>query len=133
MEGKYLLVSGPAIIDKGKILLVKDMKDDFFKLPGGELNKGEDIKEACKRNVKEKLNAEIEIKKLLCAHVLWENPTTKEEQAIVLFSWLSKLKNKDLKLNKSIIEMKWFNLKDIKKEQVEEKISPNTMFAIGFL
>jgi len=128
-----MLVSGPVILDKGKILLLRDEKDDFYKLPGGQLDKGESMEEACKRNVKEKIGLDVKIGKLLCVNVLWQNPTTKERETIVLFSFLAKLRNKNLKLRKDIKEVRWFNLKEIKKGKEKAKISPNTMFAIGFL
>jgi ADP-ribose pyrophosphatase YjhB (NUDIX family) len=134
MEGKYMLVSGPVIVEKGKILLAKDEHDDFFKLPGGRVKENEDMREACKRKVKEEINGEIEIKKLLCVEVLWKNPTTQEKETIVLFNWLSKLKNKkNLKVGEDTKEIRWFNLKDIRSGKEKEKISPNTLFAIGFL
>jgi len=129
-----MLVSGPVIIEKGKILLAKDEHDDFFKLPGGRIKENEDIKEACKRKVKEEINGKIEIKKLLCVEVLWKNPTTHEKETIVLFNWLSKLKNKkDLKAGEDIQEIRWFSVKDIKSGKEKAKISPNTMFVMGFL
>jgi ADP-ribose pyrophosphatase YjhB (NUDIX family) len=134
MEGKYMLVSGPAIIDGGKVLLVKDRKDDFYKLPGGEVVEGEEVERACLRNAREKVNADLEIKKLLCVDVLWQNPTSKEKMTIVLFNFLVKLKNKkELRISEKIIDMRWISIKDIKQGKTEEKISPNTMFAIGFL
>jgi len=129
-----MLVSGPVIIENGKILLAKDGHDDFFKLPGGRIKEGEDIMKACKRKAREEINADIEIERLLCVEVLWENPSTKEKETIVLFNWLSKLKNRDkLKLQEDIQEIKWFDIEDIKKKRVKEKISPNTMFVVGFL
>lgn len=129
-----MLVSGPVIIDGGKVLLVKDRKDDFYKLPGGEAVQGEEVERACLRNAKEKVNADLEIKRLLCFDVLWQNPTSNEKMTIVLFNFLVKLKNKkELRISEKIIDMKWISIKDIKNKRTEESISPNTMFAAGFL
>ena len=97
LEGKYLVASGPVIIEDGKLLVNKDTKDDFYKIPGGSINEDElDLEKACKRKVKEEINGEIEIIKPLHPKVLWENPQTKEKMTIVLVSYLAKLKNKEI-------------------------------------
>ena len=53
-EGKFIIASGPVIIEKGKLLVNKDNKDDFYKLPGGTIETGiEDLEQACHRETKE--------------------------------------------------------------------------------
>jgi len=42
-EGKIIIASGSVILEGGKLLVNKDDKDDFYKLPGGTIEKG-DIK-----------------------------------------------------------------------------------------
>lgn len=129
MEGKYILASGPVIIEKGKLLVDKDDKDDFYKLPGGTINQEEDLERACKRMAKEEINAEIEIIKPLHPKVLWENPTTKEKMTIVLVSYLAKLKNKqEIKPIPPTKEIKWLDLKEIK--NWKSLVSPYTQFLI---
>jgi len=39
---KYIIASGPVIIENGKLLVNKDDKDDFYKLPGGTIETGID-------------------------------------------------------------------------------------------
>ncbi len=39
MEGKFIIASGPVIIEDRKLMVNKDNKDDFYKLPGGLLKK----------------------------------------------------------------------------------------------
>jgi len=57
---RTIIASGPVIIENGKLLVNKDNKDDFYKLPGGTVEEGiEDMEEACCREVKEEINAEI--------------------------------------------------------------------------
>ena len=52
------------IIEDGKLLLIKD-DDDIYKIPGGEVEPGENLEEACKREVKEEINGDIILLKKL--------------------------------------------------------------------
>ena len=116
MEGKYIVASGPVIIEDGKLLVSKDNKDDFYKLIGGTVKEGESLEEGCIRKAKEACGAEIEIIKPLIPNILWENPTTKEKMAIVLINFLAELKNKeDIKPIPPEQELKWISIEDIKK------------------
>jgi ADP-ribose pyrophosphatase YjhB (NUDIX family) len=57
---KHIIASGPVIIGDGKLLVNKDNKDDFYKLPGGTVENGiEDLEQACHRETKEENNGEI--------------------------------------------------------------------------
>jgi len=129
-EGKYLIVSGPVIIEDGKLLVNKDDKDDFYKIPGGSINEEiEDLEEACRKKVKEEINGEIEIIKPLHPKILWENPQTKEKMTIFLTSYLAKLKNKDeIKPTNSTTEIKWLDIKEI--DKWKHQVSPYTQFLI---
>ena len=72
---KYLIASGPVIIENGKLLVNMDDKDEFYKLPGGKVEEGvERLEEACHREVKEENNGEIEILRPLSPMILWKNP-----------------------------------------------------------
>lgn len=130
LQGKYLVASGPVIIEDGKLLVDKDDKDDFYKLPGGSIKEGtEDLEDACHRKVKEEINGEIEIIKPMHPKLLWENPQTKEKMTIILVSYLAKLKNKkDIKPLPPTKEIKWLDLKDITKWK--HSVSPYTQFLI---
>jgi ADP-ribose pyrophosphatase YjhB (NUDIX family) len=127
---KSIVASGPVIIQNGKLLVDKDLKDDFYKLPGGTLNAGtEDLEEACYRKARESVNAEIEIIKPLHPKVLWENPQTKEKMAILLVSYLARLKNpEEIKPIAPIQEIKWLDLNKI--EEWKHQVSPYTQFLI---
>jgi len=123
-EGKYIVASGPVIIEKGKLLVLKDNKDDFYKLPGGTVKEGETLEEACKRRAKQECNADVEIMKPLLPNILYENPTTKEKMTIVLINYLAKLKNKkEIKPIFPTQEIKWVSLEEIKKGK--GNFSPN--------
>lgn len=127
---KYIIASGPVIIENGKLLVNKDNKDDFYKLPGGTIEEdAESLEEACHREVMEENSAEIEIIKPLHPMILWKNPQTGEKMCIVLIHYLAKLKNKDkIKPNPPIQEVKWLDINEIKKGK--HPVAPNIKFLI---
>lgn len=111
----FLVASGPVILEDGKLLVSKDNKDDFYKLIGGRVNKGESLEDACIRKAKQACNANIEILRPLMPNILYENPTTKEKMMIVLINYLAKLKNKeDIKPIPPEQDLKWISVEDIK-------------------
>ena len=130
MEGKFIIASGPVIIENGKLLVNKDNKDDFYKLPGGTVEQGiEDLEQACHREIKEENNGEINIIKPLHPMILWKNPQTKGQMTIVLIHYLAELLNKEeIKSIPPIKEIKWFDIKEIK--QGKHNVAPNILFLI---
>jgi len=127
---KTIIASGPVVIENGKLLVNRDNKDDFYKLPGGTIEEGiEDLEQACHRETKEENNAEIEIIKPLHPMILWKNPQTKEKMVIVLIHYLAKLKNKaEMKPMPPIKEVKWLDIQEIK--QGKHNVAPNIKFLI---
>ena len=124
MEGKYIVASGPVIIEDRKLLVNRDDKDDFYKLPGGTVEQGDSLIEACYRETKEEINAEIEIIKPLNPMIIYKNPQTNEEMTIILIHYLAKLKNKkDVKPLDPIKEVKWLNIEEITLDELAKKIS----------
>ena len=127
---KYIIASGPVIIENGKLLVNKDDKDDFFKLPGGTIEEDvESLEEDCLRETKEEINGDVEIIKPLHPMILWKNPQTNEKMCIVLIHYLAKLKNpKEIKPIEPIKEIQWLGIKDIKSGKYN--IAPNINFLI---
>ncbi len=126
---KTIIASGPVIIEEGKLLVNKDDKDDFYKLPGGTVEQGDDLIGACKRETKEEVNGEIEIIKPLNPMIIYKNPQTDEEMTIMLIHYLAKLKNKDeLKPIEPIKEVEWLDITEIKDDK--HKVAPNIKFLI---
>ena len=127
---KTIIASGPVIIENRKLLVNRDEKDDFYKLPGGTIEEGiEDLEEACRRETKEENDAEIEIIKPLHPMILWKNPQTKEAMTILLIHYLAKLKNpKSVKPVPPIKEVKWLDINEIKTGK--HKVAPNIKFLI---
>jgi len=130
MEGKFIIASGPVIIENGKLMVNLDDKDDFYKLPGGTIEEGiENLEQACHRETKEENNAEIKIIKPLHPMVLWKNPQTSKKMAILLIHYLAKLKNKsEIKAVPPIKEVKWLDIKEIK--EGKHYVAPNIKFLI---
>jgi len=61
--------------------------------------------------------------------ILWKNPQTSEKMCILLIHYLAKLKNKkEIKPVFPIKEIKWLDIKEIKKGK--HKIAPNIKFLI---
>jgi len=126
---KYVVASGPVIIEDGKLLVIKDNKDDFYKIPGGRIETGESLIETCVREFKEETNGEIEILKPLNPLVVYKNPQTNEEMTIVLIHYLAKLRNKDeLETKEPIQKIKWLDIEEIKQGKYE--VAPNIKFLI---
>jgi len=127
-EGKFIIASGPVIIEDGKLLVNKDNKDDFYKLPGGTIEEGiESLTKACEREVKEEINGKIEIIKPLHPMIIWKNPTTKERMAITLIHYKAKLLNKnEIRPIEPIKEIKWLDINEIK--EGKHHVAPNILF-----
>jgi ADP-ribose pyrophosphatase YjhB (NUDIX family) len=128
--GKFIIASGPVILEKGMLLVNKDNKDEFYKLPGGTIETGiEDLEQACHRETKEENNGEIEIIKPLHPMILWKNPQTGEKMVILLIHYLAKLKNpKEIKPIHPIQEVKWLSIREIK--EGKHFVAPNIKFLI---
>lgn len=123
---EVIIASGPVIIENGKLLVNKDTDDDFYKLPGGKIKPGETAEDCCKRETKEEVNGEIEIVRPLSPMVLWKKPQTGEDMPVVLIHYLARLKNKELKPGKGIVEIKWLDIKEIQSGKC--KVGPNIKF-----
>lgn len=130
IDGKFIITSGPVIIENGRLLVNKDNKDDFYKLPGGTIEEGvKSLTEACEREVKEEINGEIEIIKPLNPMIIWKNPQTKEQMAITLIHYEAKLLNKnEIRAIEPIQEIKWLDVEEIK--QGKHDVAPNIKFLI---
>ncbi len=127
---KSIVAAGPVIIEDGKLLVNKDLKDDFYKIPGGTIEPDtEDLEEACYREAREENNAKIEIIKPLHPMIVWKNPQTNEKMGILLIHYLAKLKNPDeIKAISPVQEVRWLDIEEIK--QNKHKVAPNIKFLI---
>jgi ADP-ribose pyrophosphatase YjhB (NUDIX family) len=124
-----IIASGPVIVENGKLLVNKDDKDDFYKIPGGRLEEGEDLEEGCIREVREEINAEITIIKKLPSLILNKNPTTHQKMRIELHHYLAELDNpNEIKAVYPVKEIKWLDINGIKRGKYN--VAPNIRFLV---
>jgi ADP-ribose pyrophosphatase YjhB (NUDIX family) len=129
MVMKKIIASGPVIIEKGKLLVIRDDKDAFYKIPGGTQKKGEGLERTCMREVREEINAQILITKKLSTLILNENPTTHEKMRIELHHYLSSLLNpKEIRAKYPIREIRWLDIREIKNGRYS--VAPNIEYLI---
>jgi len=126
---KKIIASGPIIIEKEKLLVTLDKKDEFYKIPGGTLKKNETLEECAKRELKEETGFECEIIKKLPTMKSNKKLEEKEEINLELNHYLAKLKNKPQKYNSfyhNEHKVFWLPLKEIK--QKKYNLAPNIVF-----
>ncbi|MCX6746994.1 MAG: NUDIX hydrolase [Candidatus Pacearchaeota archaeon] len=129
MVVEEIIASGPIIINEGKLLVDKDDKDDFYKLPGGRLKENESLDETCIREAWEEVNADIIIIKKLSTLILNRNPTTHKKMRIELHHYLADLNNlNEIKPVHPIKEIKWLDIKEIKRGKYN--VAPNIKFLV---
>ena len=128
---KNIVTSGPVIIEKGKLLVIKDNKDDFYKIPGGTVEEQDqgDFELTCKREFKEETNGKIEILEKLSTQILDKHPRTQEPMRIELHHYRARLDNKnELTSIYPIMEIKWLDINEVK--QGKYFVAPNIKFLI---
>lgn len=129
---KKIIASGPVIIYGGKLLVTKDSKDNFYKIPGGTIQGKENLEETCLRELKEETGFDGRIIKKLSTMKLDKNPTTKEKMKIILHHYQCKLINAPKNYNSFNYDghkVKWVSL--IKLTEGKISIAPNINFLIN--
>ena len=110
---------GSAILveNDGKYLLGKRNKKNylnFWIIPGGKVEWGENLEQAGIREFKEETNIDVEIVKFIC----WrEIINVKDDYHRYVFFFLGKLKNNkfEIKTTDDVSEVKFFTIDEIKK------------------
>lgn len=122
---KSIIASASVVVNKKKILVVLDDKDNFLKLPGGSAFKGESLRKTCKRETKEEICCDVEIIKELEPLILWKKPQTGEKIPVVLIHWLAKIKkNQNPKKGKHTKQILWIN----NKTKTGYRLAPNVKY-----
>lgn len=106
---QYIIASGPVIIENHKILLNKDKKDNFWKIAGGQVKKGESFEETAIREVKEEMGIKIKILRPISPMIIW-----KKDKVVVLIHYLAKRIGK-IKPGPGVLEWKWVDLNHLPK------------------
>ena len=128
---RKIIASGPVIIKDNKLLVTKDNKDDFYKIPGGKVEENESLEECAVRELKQETGLDCETIKKLSTQELDKKPRTGENIEMYLYHYLADLKQpvKDYKsYNHNGHEVNWINIKDMKKEKYP--VAPNIKFLI---
>ncbi len=64
-EGLFNFRTAGILIHDGKVLIHRELKDDFYAFPGGRVEMFEATEKAVVREFKEEINAKIKVKRLL--------------------------------------------------------------------
>ncbi|MFH1235952.1 MAG: NUDIX domain-containing protein [Parcubacteria group bacterium] len=104
-----IIVSGPVIIEKGKVLLNKHGDTNFWKFPGGRIEDFSQLslEEHAKREVMEEMGIGIDIIRPLSTMM-----TKKGDDVVVLVHFLAKRIGKVFP-GPDIREWKWVPIKDL--------------------
>ncbi len=107
---KYVIASGPVIIEKEKVLLVKAGKDNFWKFPGGQPKKGESLEATCRREVKEELGISVKLIKSIKPLIV-----RRHDSVFISITYLAKRQGK-IKSGRNTRQHKWFPLNKLPRD-----------------
>jgi len=88
MSKKRMAVSAFFLDKEGNILIVKPTYRSDWLLPGGIVEKDESPRQACVREIKEELNIESPLNKLLCVEYLSDDTQQTESVQFVFYGGL---------------------------------------------
>ncbi len=117
-SAKFYIAADPVILNGEKVLLMKRFKQPFggkYVFPGGHMEEGETIEETCIREAKEETGLEVELLDILG---VYSAPDRDPRGQILAVAFICKPKNYDVKLSDEASEAKWFDLYEIKKEDL---------------
>ncbi|MCX6757962.1 MAG: NUDIX domain-containing protein [Candidatus Nomurabacteria bacterium] len=137
-EKKFAVRCRAVIVHEGKLLVVKHNHGlDFYALPGGHMEWGENIEDAMKREIFEEFGIEPQIGRLLYIHNFIEKET---KQSIEFFFEITNSRDyldiKKLKGTHSheLSEIRWINLHDDIKllpPQILSNFKSNSLLSIS--
>lgn len=111
---RYIIASGPVIIEKKKVLLDKHGKDMFWKFPGGRIKKGESLEQCAIKRAKEELGIGVKLIKLLKPVIIW-----RRNETVILIHYLAKRKG-TIKKGRHVREWAWIGVNKLPKD-----VAPN--------
>lgn len=107
------VIVGPYIInEKNQVMFCKSPKwKDQWVICGGHVEAGETLQNALKREVKEELGVEIDVKELInVGEMIVSPPEFKRNAHFVFIDFIAYLKDENFKLNEEISEYQWFDI-----------------------
>jgi mutator protein MutT len=99
---------------ENKILLIKEVLEDFKEhwiFPGGGVDFGETVEEAAKREIKEEINLDVEIKEFLGFK---EIIRPQFDYHTLIFFFIAEHLNGEVTRIKKVLDAKYFTLNDAK-------------------
>lgn len=113
-----LIGVGAVVIEKGKILLVKRAFDPGagkWSVPGGLVELGEKLSEACAREAEEETGLRVQVLELINVFDMIENEDSgKIRYHYVLVEFLVKPVSGELRPNAEVSELRWFTREETK-------------------
>lgn len=126
-----IVVHGPVIIERGKLLVTLDEKDPFYKLPGGKGEAGEKGVDTCIRECLEETGLDIEIIDELPVIRLNRDPQTGNSADIELHHYRANIAKKQKRFKSYDFEgheVRWILISDILEGKYE--VAPNIILLI---
>lgn len=126
-----IIAAGPVIVKDGRLLVSRDWKDEFYKLPGGTLQEGEELIDCALRELKEETNFEGRIIESLPSFSVDKRPVTGEDVEIELNHFRVEL-NQEIRDFRGFEyenhEVRWLLVRDIMEGKFN--VAPNIYFLI---
>ena len=126
---KTIEAHGMVIVYENRLLVTKDKKDKFYKIPGGMIEENETGEETAVRELKEETGLIGIIGERLSTQTLTKNPTTGEKMEIKLCHYEGELKAVPEFFNDYNYddhEVKWIPIPEIE----DYNVAPNIKFLI---
>ena len=112
-EMKTVIVTAALIIEQGKILVTQRKKDSshglLWEFPGGKVKKGEEPRDALRRELKEELDVEVEVG-MIFDTIFYSYP----EYPILLLVYRCRIEKGSLKPI-GCHDLRWVNLRELEK------------------
>ncbi|MBN2102145.1 MAG: NUDIX domain-containing protein [Candidatus Aenigmarchaeota archaeon] len=97
----------------GDILLIKNEKwKDKFTLPGGHVEIGEKLKETVSREIKKKLDMNVEVKDILNVQEFMLHPEYYERKHLLLFNFVCESDGSPKLIEREIVDYMWVRPED---------------------
>ncbi|MBL7169852.1 MAG: NUDIX domain-containing protein [Candidatus Aenigmarchaeota archaeon] len=122
MEKKpSLVVAGLIINQEGKVLLCRSRKwNNLWIVPGGHIEYGESIEDAIKREIKEEVGLDIELKKVLFVQELIEPKDYIKKKHLISLECVCSTKDNNVEIDDDEIQdHKWIEPEDALKEKTD--------------
>ena len=111
---KHIVATGSLVTNKNNQVLLVKTERRGWEMPGGQVEEGEDIISALKREVLEETGVTIQIKKLSSIY------SSVSEPAKIIVDFISEYESGEVKADNEIQDAKWFSKEDVLKNITSE-------------